>query len=108
MQILPASGLPKRGDHNERFEERVRAELLKRRPFAVADLRIRRPRDYRRVTASWRSAAEFAGDARVGAALHWLFEQVTDEPERNERTLLLQLLEQYLDDRRLHSGGEKR
>jgi hypothetical protein len=39
----------------------------------------------------------FAGDERVGAALRWLFEQVTDEPERNERTLLLQNLEQYLD-----------
>jgi hypothetical protein len=39
----------------------------------------------------------FTGDERVGAALRWLFEQVTDEPERNERTLLLQNLEQYLD-----------
>jgi hypothetical protein len=39
----------------------------------------------------------FTGDERVGAALRWLFEQVTDEPERNERTLLLQSLEQYLD-----------
>jgi hypothetical protein len=29
--------------------------------------------------------------------LRWLFEQVTDEPERNERTLLLHNLEQYLD-----------
>ena len=33
--------------------------------------------------------AGFKGDERVGAALRWLFEQVTDEPERNERSLLL-------------------
>jgi hypothetical protein len=39
---------------------------------------------------------EFKGDERVGAALDWLFEQVTDEPERNQRTVLLRILEQYL------------
>jgi hypothetical protein len=46
--------------------------------------------------------AGFRGDARVGAALRWLFEQVTDLPERNDRQTLLALLETYL----VH-GGEK-
>jgi hypothetical protein len=38
----------------------------------------------------------FRGDARVGATLQWLFEQVTDQPERNERQILLALLDDYL------------
>lgn len=105
---IAGSGLPKRGDHNERFEERVRAELSKERPFSIADLRIGGDEIISALQRRGEAPRNFAGDARVGAALHWLFEQVTDEPERNERSLLLQLLEQYLDERRLHSGGEKR
>jgi hypothetical protein len=29
--------------------------------------------------------------------MRWLFEQVTDEPERNDRQTLLMLLDQHLD-----------
>jgi putative nucleotidyltransferase with HDIG domain len=105
---IAGSGLPKRGDHNERFEERVRDELSKEHPFSITDLRIGGDEIIAALERRGEAPHGFAGDERVGAALHWLFEQVTDEPERNERSLLLQLLEQYLDDRRLHSGGEKR
>jgi putative nucleotidyltransferase with HDIG domain len=105
---IAGSGLPKRGDHNERFEARVRSELCKERPFSIGDLRVGGDEVIAALQRRGEAPSNFAGDARVGAALHWLFEQVTDEPERNEPSLLLQLLEQYLDDRRLHSGGEKR
>jgi putative nucleotidyltransferase with HDIG domain len=105
---IAGSGLPKRGDHNELFEERVRGELSKERPFSVADLRVGGDDVIAALQRRGDAPSGFAGDARVGAALHWLFEQVTDEPERNEPSLLLQLLEQYLDDRRLNSGGERR
>jgi tRNA nucleotidyltransferase (CCA-adding enzyme) len=91
------SGLPKRDDSNERFEARVYAELARKPAFSIADLTV----DGDDVIAALLRRDEvspgFAGDERVGAALRWLFEQVTDEPERNERTLLLQNLEQYLD-----------
>jgi hypothetical protein len=42
----------------------------------------------------------FAGDARVGEALRQLFEQVTEQPERNEPGTLKTLLETYLDAQR--------
>lgn len=105
---IAGSGLPKRGDHNERFEERVRAEVSREPPFAIADLSIGGDDVITALIRRGDAPREFSGDARVGAALQWLFEKVTDEPERNEPSLLLQLLEQYLDDRRSHSGGEKR
>jgi len=41
---------------------------------------------------------DFRGGARVGRILRWLFEQVTDQPERNERSRLLALLDKYFDD----------
>lgn len=105
---IAGSGLPKRDDHNERFETRVRNELSNEPAFAITDLHIGGGDVIAALQRRGEAPGGFAGDARVGAALHWLFEQVTDEPERNEPTLLLHLLEQYLDDRRLHSGGEKR
>jgi hypothetical protein len=43
--------------------------------------------------------ADYRGDRLVGEALQYLFEQVTDQPERNERSTLRQLLEQYLSTR---------
>jgi hypothetical protein len=59
------------------------------------------------LVARRRVAEDFKGDARVGAALHWLFEQVTDEPERNERSVLRRLLEQYLESvSPLENAGE--
>jgi putative nucleotidyltransferase with HDIG domain len=94
---IAGSGLPKRDGSNEAFEARVRAELARKPAFSVLDLAIGGDDVVAALVRRRGAAADFKGDARVGAALRWLFEQVTDEPERNERALLLRLLEQYLD-----------
>ncbi|MBV9262955.1 MAG: HD domain-containing protein [Candidatus Eremiobacteraeota bacterium] len=93
---IAGSGLPKRGDANEAFEARVRAELQRRPPFSVRDLAIGGDDVIVAMVARGDAPSTYRGDDRVGEALRWLFEQVTDKPERNERSLLLQLLEQYL------------
>jgi tRNA nucleotidyltransferase (CCA-adding enzyme) len=94
---IAGSGLPKRSNDNELFEARVRAEIDRKPAFAVTDLAV----DGDDVIAALRRRGDvtpgFGGDRRVGEALRWLFEQVTDEPRRNERALLLQTLEQYLE-----------
>lgn len=94
---IAGSGLPKRDGSNEAFEARVHAELARKPAFSVRELKIGGDDVIAALVARGEVAANFAGDERIGAALRWLFEQVTDEPERNERTLLLTLLEQYLD-----------
>lgn len=94
---IRGSGLPKRDGANEAFESRVRDELARKPAFSVRELTVGGDEVIAALVRRGDAPREFAGDARVGAALHWLFEQVTDEPERNERTLLLQLLEQFLD-----------
>jgi putative nucleotidyltransferase with HDIG domain len=91
------SGLPKRDEGNERFADRVRAELARKPAFSVADLAVDGGDVIVALLRRGEAQPGFTGDERVGTALRWLFEQVTDEPERNERTLLLHNLEQYLD-----------
>lgn len=94
---IAGSGRPKRNGKDTRFEQRVWNEVARKPAFSVRDLAI----DGDDVTAvlvrRGEAAPGFRGDERVGAALRWLFEQVTDEPERNERSSLLGLLERYLD-----------
>lgn len=94
---IAGSGLPKRDGSNEAFEARVRAELARKPAFSIRELKVGGNDVIAALVARGDAHAGFAGDERVGDALRWLFEQVTDEPERNERTLLLTLLEQYLD-----------
>ncbi len=94
---IAGSGLPKRDGANEIFEARVREELARKPAFSIRELAVSGDDVIEALVARRRVAPDFKGDARVGAALHWLFEQVTDEPERNERSLLRNLLEQYLD-----------
>jgi len=94
---VAGSGLPKRGDHNERFAERVWAEIDRKPAFSVTDLHVRGSDVIAAMVRRGLVDSGFRGDARVGEALHWLFEQVTDAPERNERTSLLLLLERYFD-----------
>jgi tRNA nucleotidyltransferase (CCA-adding enzyme) len=97
MADVAGSGLPKRDDRNERFADRVHEELARAPAFSVADLQL----GGEDVVAALvrRGAAEpgFHGDERVGTALRWLFEQVTDEPERNERQTLLTMLDEHLE-----------
>ena len=93
---IRGSGLPKRDGANEAFEARVRAELERRPAFSVRELAVNGNDVIEALVRRGIASPDFKGDERVGAALQWLFEQVTDEPHRNERTLLLQLLETYL------------
>lgn len=96
------SGLPRRDDANARFERRVREEVARQPAFSVRDLAIGGDTVVEALVSRGLAPAGFRGDARVGAALTALFEQVTDEPERNDRSSLLRLLERYLD---AHPGG---
>ncbi len=93
---IAGSGLPKRDDSNERFETRVWEEVRRKPAFSVADLAIDGDDVIAAMVREGLAPANFRGDSRVGAALQWLFEQVTDEPERNERQTLLMLLDDYL------------
>jgi len=93
---ITGSGLPKRGGSNERFEERVRAELAKQPPLRVADLAIGGQEVIEAMRARGLVNGAFRGDKRVGAALSLLLEKVTERPEHNERGSLLALLEEYL------------
>jgi putative nucleotidyltransferase with HDIG domain len=94
---VAGSGLPKRGDHNEQFHRRVLDEIARRPAFSIADLHVSGDDVIARLVERGLAPPEYRGDERVGAALRWLFEQVTDAPERNERISLLQLLDDYLD-----------
>jgi tRNA nucleotidyltransferase (CCA-adding enzyme) len=97
---IAGSGLPKRDGSNELFEARVAAELARKPAFSVRDLVVDGDDVIAALVRRGEATPAFGGDERVGEALRWLFEQVTDEPERNERTLLLRILEQYLDTAR--------
>ncbi len=97
---IQGSGLPKRGDANEAFEARVRAELARKPAFSVRELAVDGDDVIAALVRRGAAPPEFKGDERVGAALRWLFEQVTDEPGRNERSLLLRMLEQYFQTAR--------
>ncbi|HEY8297807.1 MAG TPA: HD domain-containing protein [Candidatus Baltobacteraceae bacterium] len=97
---IAGSGLPKRDDSNERFEARVWAEVARKPAFSVKDLQIDGAAVIDTMVRRGQAAPGFRGDRRVGEALAYLFEQVTDAPERNERNTLQTLLEQYLDAHR--------
>jgi putative nucleotidyltransferase with HDIG domain len=94
---IAGSGLPKRDGANEAFEARVRAELARKPPFSIRELAVGGDDVIAALVRRGEAPSGFKGNERVGAALQSLFEQVTDVPERNERTLLLRILEQYLD-----------
>jgi len=101
---IRGSGLPKRDGGNEAFEQRVRAELERKPAFSIRELAVNGNDVIAALVRRGAAPPDFHGDERVGVALHWLFEQVTDEPDRNERTLLLQMLETYLDGERGNLG----
>jgi len=94
---IAGSGLPKRDDSNERFQARVWAEVERRPPFSVKDLAIDGADVIAAMIERGVAPAGFRGDARVGEALRALFEQVTEQPGRNEPQTLQALLAQYLD-----------
>jgi tRNA nucleotidyltransferase (CCA-adding enzyme) len=92
------SGLPKRGEDNERFEARVRAILDEKPAFSVRDLAIGGDRIAAALVARGLAAPGFRGDERVGEVLRYLFEQVTDEPDRNDPAQLSALVERYISE----------
>jgi putative nucleotidyltransferase with HDIG domain len=93
---IVGSGMPKRDDSNERFETRVWAEVERKPAFSVADLAIDGSDVMSAMVERGLASRGFRGDRRVGDALQWLFEQVTERPERNERQTLYALLDEYL------------
>jgi tRNA nucleotidyltransferase (CCA-adding enzyme) len=92
---IAGSGMPKRGDSNERFQARVYAEVARKPPFSVKDLRVDGDDVVKVMVQKGAAPQGFRGDKRVGEALQYLFEQVTDQPERNEPDTLTALLDQY-------------
>jgi tRNA nucleotidyltransferase (CCA-adding enzyme) len=95
---IAGSGLPKRSDDNERFEARVAAILAEAPPFTVRDLAIDGDVVMQLMIDHGAAPADFRGDGRVGAVLAALFEQVVDDPARNERTLLVERAKRYIDE----------
>ncbi|HET7815425.1 MAG TPA: HD domain-containing protein [Candidatus Baltobacteraceae bacterium] len=93
---IAGSGLPKRDDGNEAFQLRVYAEVARKPAFSIADLRIGGAEVMQRMVALGAAPEGFRGDRRVGQALQYLFEQVTEQPGRNEPQTLTALLDQYL------------
>ncbi len=94
---IAGSGLPKRDDANECFEARVWSEVARKPPFSVADLAIDGAAVIELLVARGEAESDFRGDRRVGDALRYLFEQVTEVPERNEPNTLRVLLERYFE-----------
>ncbi len=92
---IVGSGMPKRDDSNERFETRVWTEVERKPAFSVTDLAIDGSDVMSAMVQRGLAPPGFRGDRRVGEALQWLFEQVTEHPERNERQTLNALLDEY-------------
>ena len=95
---ITGSGLPKRDDSNERFEARIDDVLAQEPAFSVRDLRLSGADviaafERKGLVESW-----FAGDSRIGEVLRALFEEVTDDPSRNEAGLLVARAERYIDE----------
>lgn len=93
---IAGSGLPKRDESNETFQLRVYAEVARKPAFSIKDLRIGGTEVIERMVRLGAAPEGFRGDSRVGRALQYLFEQVTDQPGRNEPQTLTAMLDQYL------------
>jgi tRNA nucleotidyltransferase/poly(A) polymerase len=101
---IAGSGLPKRDDSNERFEARIAAVLAERPAFSVADLALGGSDVIAIFERKGLAEPGFRGDARVGEVLRALFEEVTDDPSRNEAGLLAARAERYVDEHFSVSG----
>lgn len=101
---IAGSGLPKRDDSNERFETRIAAVLAERPAFSVADLVLSGSDVIAIFERKGIAEPGFRGDARVGEVLRALFEEVTDDPSRNEAGLLAARAERYVDEHFSVSG----
>ncbi|HTJ28127.1 MAG TPA: HD domain-containing protein [Candidatus Limnocylindria bacterium] len=95
---ITGSGLPKRDDSNERFEARIAGVLAEAPPFSVRDLAIGGADVLALFERKGFAERGFRGDPRVGEVLRALFEEVTDDPSRNEAGLLVERAERYIDE----------
>ncbi|MBV8750342.1 MAG: HD domain-containing protein, partial [Candidatus Eremiobacteraeota bacterium] len=95
---ITGSGLPKRDDANERFEARIAAILDEEPALSVRDLAITGGEIIALFERKGLVPPGFRGDARVGEVLQALFEEVTDDPSRNEAGLLVARAERYIDE----------
>ena len=86
---IAGSGLPKRGDENERFQSRVWEIVRERPPLSVRDLAVSGGDIVAELVAAGRLPPTSRGGPEVGIVLDHLLEQVTDVPARNERERLL-------------------
>jgi tRNA nucleotidyltransferase (CCA-adding enzyme) len=86
---IVGSGLPKRGDDNERFEARVRDVLAERPPLSVRDLAIGGDEVIAVLVESGVLPPGSRGGPEVGRVLGRLLEAVLDAPEANTREELL-------------------
>ncbi|HYW52768.1 MAG TPA: HD domain-containing protein [Dongiaceae bacterium] len=95
---IDGSGLPRRDDSNERFEARIAAVLAEGPAFSIRDLAISGDDVVAMFEQKGLAPPGFRGDRRVGELLHALFEEVTDDPSRNEAGLLAERAERYIDE----------
>ncbi|HEY0393997.1 MAG TPA: HD domain-containing protein [Candidatus Elarobacter sp.] len=95
---IRGSGLPKRDDANERFEARVAAVVAAAPPFDLRYMSISGDDVIALLVRKGLAPPGFRGDRRVGEVLRALFEEVTDDPSRNEAGLLAERAERYIDE----------
>ena len=93
---IAGSGLPKRDGANERFEARVAAVIAERPAFRVQDMAITGGDVIALMVRAGAAASGFRGDERVGEVLRALFEDVTDDPSRNESGWLADRAQRYI------------
>jgi tRNA nucleotidyltransferase (CCA-adding enzyme) len=95
---IDGSGLPRRDDSNERFEARIAAVIAEGPAFSIRDLAFSGDDVVAMFERKGLAPSGFRGDRRVGEVLHALFEEVTDDPSRNEAGLLAERAERYIDE----------
>ncbi len=105
---IVGSGLPKRGDANERFEAKVRGVLAERPPLGTRDLAVGGAEAIASLVAAGRLPSGSRGGPDVGRALDAALEFVTDDPTRNERVTLLEFLDRWVRDADLGEGSLRR
>jgi poly(A) polymerase/tRNA nucleotidyltransferase (CCA-adding enzyme) len=88
---VAGSGLPKRGDANERFEDRVRAVMGELPPLNVRDLAIGGDEIIDILVEAGALPRGSRGGPQVGRLLAALLDAVLDAPEHNTRDRLLAL-----------------
>ena len=96
---VSGSGLPEHEPGtNAAFEARVAAVLAERPPLGITDLAIGGAEVIALLTERGLAGPDFRGDARVGAILHALLEEVLDDPARNEAGFLVAAANRYVDE----------